>query len=388
MGVISGSKLIKHEGRTFEVCWNDEPNDPEWDDFLVSVPDGHHEQTSFWGQVRARYGWEIARYALKKNGSIVAGAQAQVRPIGRFGKLAYLTYGPCISSEEELVVAVCLAELKNFVSGLGVTFAVVGLPYNAGRLVQPLERSGFFRKPNRMHPHFIETTLVLDLTKQPEEILAGMRTSTRRNIRHALKKGITVVEGETKDIDTFRKLMLALCERRKITPNPPQADFFYHLWKYFNPKGWIKLFIALNGQEPVSAALAFSFGGWFRVWKVGWSGQYGSLKPNEAMWWEMIQYAQRTGHRHFDFVELDPNQIKTMLAAKGTESMSENVTSFKLGFGGEIRSLPGAYCYFPNPIVRMAMRGGFLKFIDSKLIQQLTQIYIKRSFRSNSHVSE
>jgi lipid II:glycine glycyltransferase (peptidoglycan interpeptide bridge formation enzyme) len=374
MGAISGSKLIKHEGRTFEVCWNDEPNDPAWDDFVVSVPDGHHEQTSLWGQVRARYGWEIARYTLKENGRIVAGAQAQVRTIGRFGKVAYLTYAPCIGSEEELVVEVCLKELKKFFSGLGVMLAVVGLPYHAHGLVQPLERSGFFRKPNRLHPHFMEATLVLDLSKQPEEILAEMRMSTRKHVRNALRKGITVVEGEVRDIDMFYELMLSLCERRKTTPSPSQADFFHHLWKNFSPKGWMKLFIARNGQEPVSATIAFPFGDWFRVWKIGWNGQYGNFRPNEALWWAMIQYARNNGYRYFDFVDIDPVQARAALNGKDPLPSSANTTFFKLGFGGEIKLLPAAYCYFLNPALRLVMQCGLGRFLDSGIAQRLSNV--------------
>jgi peptidoglycan pentaglycine glycine transferase (the first glycine) len=374
MGVISNRKLLIYGNRTFEVSWNDEPNDPVWDDFVVSAPDGHHEQTSLWGQVRAHYGWKIARFTLKEQGRIIAGAQAQLRPIGRFGHVAYITYGPCINTEEDLVVQICLTELKRFLRGLGVIYAAIGLSYNAHDLANKMQASGFLRKPHQFHPHFLETTLVIDLTKQPEEILTGMRSSTRRNIRYAMKKGITVVEGTTRDIGTFRELMLALCERRGITPNPAQADFFQQLWNIFKPRGWIKLFIAMYRQEPVSAAIAFPFKEWFRVWKVGWSGEYGHLKPNDAMWWEMIQYAQRTGHKYFDFVEIDPSQVRA--------GFSGNVTSFKLGFGGEIKVLPGAYCYFSNPLVRWVLRGWGGKFLDSKMVQGLTKIYSKRSFRS------
>jgi peptidoglycan pentaglycine glycine transferase (the first glycine) len=375
MAPINSRKLIKHRDRAFEVSWSDELNDPEWDDFVVSAPDGHHEQTSLWGQVRAHYGWKVARYTLKEQGRIIAGAQAQLRPIGRFGNIAYITYGPCLNTEEDLVVEICLTEFKRFLRGLGAIFTAVGLPYDAHGLINKMQAIGFLLKPHQLHPHFLEATLVIDLTKQPEEILAGMRSSTRRNIRHALRRGITVVEGDTPDIGTFREVMLALCKRRGITPNPAQADFFQRLWNIFKPRGWIKLFIAMYRQEPVSAAIAFPFKEWFRVWKVGWSGEYGNLKPNDAMWWEMIQYAQRSGHRYFDFVEIDPDQVRA--------GSSGDVTSFKLGFGGEIKVLPGAYCYFSNPLVRLALRGWGGKFLDSRMVQGLTKIYSKRSFRSD-----
>ena len=383
MGAITGTRNLKQEGRVFEVCWSDEPNDPVWDDFIVSTPHGHHEQTSLWGQVRARYGWSIARYILKENGSIVGGAQVQVRPVGRIGKGAYITYGPCAGTEDPLVNKICIAELKTFLKGLGVMMAIVGLPYDGHGLVGPLEKGGFIRKPTRFPPQFLETTLVIDLTQEPQEILAAMRASTRRNIRSAARKGITVVEGDARDIETFHVLMVALCERRNTAPNPPEMDFFHRLWENFNPRGWIKLFIAMNGQEPVSAAIAFPFGDWFRVWKIGWSGQHGIMKPNEALWWGMIQYARESGHRYFDFVELDPVQIKAMREGRMTEPLPGNVTSFKLGFGGEIKELPGAYLYFVNPILRTAVKLGLSRFLDSGAAWQLSLMCYKRTSNSS-----
>ena len=382
MGALSSTKLLRHEDRAFEVCWSDEPHDPAWDDFVVSVPDGHHEQTSLWGQVRARYGWSIARYTLRENGSIVGGAQVQVRPVGCIGKGAYITYGPCAGTEDLLVDKICIEELKRFLKGLGVMVAIAGLPYDGHGLVSHLKKSGFIRKPTRFPPHFLETTLVINLAKEPQDILASVRASTRKNIRSAARKGIAVVEGNASDLDTFRALMVALCQRRKIVPNPPQTDFFHRLWEKFNPRGWIKLFFAIYGQEPVSAAIAFTFGDWFRVWKVGWSGLHGNMKPNEALWWGMIQYARKSDHRYFDFVGLDPVEINAMRENRSTQPLPRNVTSFKLGFGGEIKELPGAYVYFVNPIIRTAAKLGVSSFLDSAAARQLSLMCYKRTANS------
>lgn len=373
-------RLIRHRGFEFESSMSDSAEDPAWDNFVLSLPDGHHEQTSLWGQIRVRYGWRIARCVLKEKGKIVAGCQAQVRSIGRFGKAAYITFGPCVGDGNEALTEACLEELKKFFGGIGVMFALVGLPYDGHGLIPTMERHGFFRKPARLHPRFLETTLVIDLTKKPEDIMAEMRPNTRSNIRRALKKGIKVIEGNAQDVDMFRQLMVSLCKRRGTAPNPPQPDFFHHLWNGFSRKGWIKLFKAMNGPETVSAALAIPFGDWFRVWKVGWSGQHGNLKPNEALEWAMIEHAQRTGHRYFDFVELDPIQARSILSGQGINSMPKSATSYKMGFGGEIKMLPGAYCYFPNPLVRTAMRLGLFKLLDSSLAVKFTELYDRRAY--------
>lgn len=376
---MTETNLLKHEGRVFELSWGDVQDDPEWDDFVSSSPYGHHEQTSLWGQVRACYGWHIARYMLQEDGRIVAGAQAMLRQANPLGRGAYITYGPVADARDPLTAAASVRALRMFLKRMGVRAAVVGLPYDGGHLIKDLEKESFFPKPTRLPPHFLEATLVIDLAKGPEQLLVEMRASTRRNIRHGMKKGVNVQEGGREDLDTFRGLMEALCERRGITPNPPQADFFHRLWDTFAPRGWVRLFLARYGEEPVCAALAFSFGDWFRVWKVGWSGSHGSLKPNEAMWWAMIQWARRTGHRFFDFVELDPVLARAIVAGTAVEPLPENVTSFKLGFGGEIRLLPGAYLYAANPLARLAMKGGLGRFLDSGMAQKLLDAYQRRA---------
>jgi len=378
MDRINQTRLLKRENRLFEFKWSKVPHDPEWDEFLVSVPDGHHEQTSLWGQVRACYGWQIARYTLKEQDRIVAGAQAIIKKFVLFGRFAYITYGPCIAmNNDRLLTELCLDELKNFFTELRVLGAVVGLPYSAHNLSQLLLDRGFIKKPPYFPPRFLEMTLVIDLDKSLDDIFSEMRPKKRRNIRLSLRKGITIVEGGEQDLETFHRLMLALCKRTNRTPNPSERDFFQQLWKMFSPKGWIKLFLAMYDQEPVSAAIAFSFRDWFRVWKIGWSGQHGNIKPNDAMWWELIQYARRTGHRYVDFVELDPQQINEMRERNLEKPLFENVTSYKMGFGGEVQELPGTYLYFPNPVIRLVMNRWLVRFMELPIAQHLAERRIR-----------
>ena len=367
MALSSFQRLLRPQGRTIEVSWSEEPLAPAWDEFVESLPTGHHEQTSLWGQVRARYGWEVGRVVLTENGQIVAGAQILLRPVGPFARWAYVTYGPCLLRPDPLVEGLVLTELCHLIKRLGAVFLILGLPYESCYSKSQLRLAGLERKPLRLPPHFLEATVVVNLAQPSEVILSQMRRNTRRNIRHAAENGVQVVLGDKRDIATFHRLMLALCERRKTSPNPPQEGFFQLLWSNFAPKGWVRVFLAMHRQEPVSAALAFTFGDWFRVWKVGWLGPRADLKPNEAMWWHMMQYAKQEGFRNFDLVSLDPIQARALLDGKAPHSVIDSVSYFKLGLGGDIKLLPGAYLYFPNPLIRMAMRFGLAKCLGSTL---------------------
>ena len=368
--------------RPLAIEFSDQSQDDAWDEFVESAPGGHHEQTSRWGQVRAQNGWEVCRILIREKGNIVAGIQMQIRSLRRFGKMAYITYGPCLRAHDPILENDLIAGLKQRARLMDVRFMVVGLPYDGHYLVPGLVAAGFQRKPVCLQPRFLEATAVIDLSQEPEQILSAMRRSTRRNIRHALKKGICVVEQNGEAVAEFHHLMLSLCKRRDTTPNPAQVEFFLELWKRFRPKGWIRLFFAMHGSEPVSAALAFTFGDWFRVWKVGWSGQHGNLKPNEALWWQMILSARKDGYRHFDFVEIDPEEARRMASGDTDGESVETVTSFKLGFGGESVFSPGAYYYVFNPVLRGLFQCGVGRWLDSPAMLKVAAPFLNRISRT------
>ena len=357
----------------FDVCWDDSSDNANWDGFVESCADGHHEQTSLWGKVRSQFGWQVIRLIVRDGTRIVAGVQLMTRSAGRLGKIGYVTYGPVFGEQDPELFTLVIRELQSQAKVIGHRCLVLGLPYEGHALPPVLKEAGFFPKPTHFPPSFLEATCVIDLTRSEEEILSRMRPNTRRNIRFSAKQGIRVIEGSAADLSTFRRLMVSLCERRHTTANPPQADFFPQLWQEFQPKGWIKLFLAMKGDEAVSAALAFPFGEYVRVWKVGWSGEFSQQKPNEALWWAAIQWAKKNSYRYLDFVEVDAAFARARSGGGSVEAGPMNVTSFKLGFGGEIKLLPGAYFYFPNLVVRTALRCGLMRVLSTPFFANLTK---------------
>ena len=381
------STVLHHQsangtGRPLAIEFQDQLQDDAWDEFVESLPDGHHEQTSRWGQVRAKNGWEVCRILVRENGRIVAGTQMQTRSLRRLGKMAYITYGPCLRSHDPILENAMVAGLKERARLMGVRFMVVGLPYDGHYLVPAFVAAGFRHKPMQFPPRFLEATAVINLAQDQEQMIAAMRRRTRRNVRESLKRGILVVEQNGDGILEFYKLMLALCQRRNTTPNPGRVGFFLELWERFRPKGWIRLFFAMHGSEPVSAAIAFTFGDWFRVWKVGWSGQHGNLKPNEALWWQMILSARKDGYRHFDFVEINPEEARRMASGDTDGESVETVTSFKLGFGGGSQFFPGAYFYVFNPVLRKLFRYGVGRWLDSPAMLKVAAPFLNRISRT------
>jgi lipid II:glycine glycyltransferase (peptidoglycan interpeptide bridge formation enzyme) len=347
------AKTISLAGRTFQIIWEGLPENRAWDNFVLAQPDANHEQTSLWGGVRASLGWTVMRVVMTERGAIIGGAQVQLQSVGRLGRWAYITFGPVVADDDPEAGQALLGEIKKFLRSERARCLLAQLPYNAQRFAERLLGDGFIRAPRALARSTMKATLLLDLAKSEEQLLAEMRASTRHQIRQGMKRGLTVELGGAADLDVFWELMCALCARRKTIPNPSSPEFFHQLWKQFSPRGWINLFVAKHEGKTIAAALAFPFGGWFRVWKIGWAGAHAELRPNQMLWWAMIRHARSRGFRHFDFVNINLGE-------------SGGPTEFKLGFGGEVKVLPGAYCYFPNPLVRTAMRTGVARLLDSQ----------------------
>jgi lipid II:glycine glycyltransferase (peptidoglycan interpeptide bridge formation enzyme) len=358
----------------------EEKENPLWDNFVSSIPGGYHEQTIPWAKVQAFAGWSSKRIILEKSGKIVAGAQILLQHSGIFGTIGYISYGPCIADGSLPLANELLYELKRFAKVEKVSYLVINPPYYGDYLIPFIHEAGFRPTTNELPPKgLITSTLLIDLTKSVDELLGEMHIKTRYNIRHASRMGIKIMEGTRPDIDSFFNLMLETCARRKSPPTHPDKRFFELLWDAFHDRGWIKLHFAEYNGEKVCAALSFSFGDVFRIWKFGWSGRYEKIHPSNALYWALIKFAKNNGYRYFDMVSVDTEIARELeknqeIPPKLQTRYFYGPTKFKMGFGGKVMHLPPAYCYFTNPLLRFFYNTLGRKMLHQKWLAHLINV--------------
>jgi len=339
--------------------WTYAKADPLWDDFVAGLPDGHYEQTTCWARVREVQGWQVIRLKFERNGNILAGVQILFRKIPWIGKVGYVPYGPCIPVGSDELAHELLGEVKKRVMKERWAYIVMNLPYFGHSLVPVLKKNRFLPAIKELPPKLIvPSTLLIDLTKSLEEILDGFKSKTRQNIRYAIREGLQLREGTREDIDTFFRLMLTTCERRKSDPLHPKIEDFYRFWDSFYEREWVRLFLIDYMQEPVCAAFGFSFGPILFMYQFGWSGQHGHMQPSKLLFWKTIEWAKNKGFRYYDFVSIDTEVSKAVEAGLPiNEELQKRAfygpTHLKLSFGGTIVHLPGAFAYYPNVLLRV-----------------------------------
>ena len=349
---------------------------PEWDAFVSAAPGGHHTQTSLWAQVKAPLGWQALRVVVRREGRIAGGAQILYRRVPfAAGSIGYLTKGPLLPAGDPALEDVVMRRVRDAARQKHIRFLIAQPPSDRLDLCERMPAWGF--RPSLMEfaptPY---TTMRIDLSKRTDELLAGMRSKTRYNIRLAQRRGITVREGNAQDHGVFYRTLQATSQRQNFPEYP--EEYWQRFDAVFQACGFTKIFLSEYEGEVVSSVLLVNFGDTVIYKKGGWLGSQKDLHPNEVLHWEAIQWAKRQGYRYYDFEGINPDAARAILQ-EGTlpKSFHGSLSWFKTGFGGELSFYPGAYDYLPDPLLRWGYANIFARIKGYPAVDRLVNRLIR-----------
>ncbi len=333
----------------YRVRVSDEIEDPDWDAFVARVPGGHYSQTSLWAQVKALLGWHVARIVVRHRGNIVGGVQILMRSTSPVGVIGYVAKGPVLASDHPTLAELVIKELQRVSKAYHIRYLALQPSNNGEALARQLPRWGFQKSLQSVTP---PATVLIDLTQDLDRILSKMKKRTRYNVRLSQRRGIIVREGTAPDLGTFYRLLMAVGKRRQDFTTYSQ-EYFSKMWQVFGAHGYLKLFLAEYHGEPVAAQLTIPFGDTVTHWRSGWSGHHGSCRPNEAVYWTVIQWAKSQGYHYCDLGGIHVEAARAIMDGEHLpDGLKQTVSRFKLGYGGEVVLYPESYSYIYNPFLR------------------------------------
>lgn len=343
-------------------------SEPEWDAFVAATEGGHHAQTSRWGEVQSRRGWDVTRLLTSDDGGRMSGGvQVLTRRVRGLGRVGYIDRGPLLADFDPRSSRAATEMLQGFARDNGVTLLVVQPPDNAHELHRVMRSAG-------LGPSHIKTSLAattrLDLTLGPDELMARMKSKTRYNIRLGKRSGITVRVGERADVRTFHEMLVQTADRQGFIANSRSylEDLFDTLGRE------CRIFIAEYEGRPIAGMLALTFGDTIVYKRGAWSGEEGKRRPNEVMHWEAISWGIDNGYRWYDFDGIEPSAASAVLDGDRIPGDAiQSVTRFKLGFGGDVLLLPETSTYLPNRIVRFAHDRVYSRVADVRIVKRLVK---------------
>ena len=170
-------------------------------------------------------------------------------------------------------------------------------------------------------------TLLLDLSKTENDLLAAMHEKTRYNIRLAERKGV-VVSFEN-DTAVFSNLLKQTTPRDEFSPHQ-NTHYKLLLQNLVSGACQAKLMVARYENKPLAAMIIICFGNTVTYLHGASSNEQRAVMAPHLLQWRAIQDAKRHGFGWYDFWGID-------------EQRWPGVTRFKLGFGGERESYPDAF---------------------------------------------
>ena len=315
-------------------------DDPGSWDSLVDQLGGKLLQSWRWGELKRRHGWQPARIAwLSPEGRPWAAAQILFRRAGPLS-IGYIPRGPLVdSTAPPPTIATAFRHALDHLAARHRAFCLLAEPEDQTGCSLLTAAGGWRPSPTVIQP---QRTIRVSVDADDETLLERMKPKTRYNIRLAERRGVRVRAGTCDDLGTFYALLRETSLRDGFGIHRP--EYFHDLFQVFGEDAG--LFLAEWDGEPAAAVLVIR-SGTEAVYLYGASTtRHQRHMASYLVQFAAMRWARERGCRVYDLwgipqhdeppQEIVGHQLNVRRGLWG-------IYRFKLGFGGEIYTYPGAY---------------------------------------------
>ena len=320
-----------------------------WNDFLFVQHPNTFLQSWEWKLVQEADGDHVQTLGFYTQEGLV-GVALLITVQAKRGIHYLCPHGPIVKNAEDMKEALRLLVARQ--SGgrahdSAICLRIAPLIVNTSGNRALYSELGFRPSPTHVHA---ELTWVLDIAKAEQEILAGMRKTTRHAIFKAQKEGVNIeISSDQHALERFWPLYEQTKNRHGFMPFT--KEFIISQTNIFNSSNNMFFAIAKYSGEDVAAAICFQFGKTVFYYH-GASKKVSSSPPAaQLLQWEAIREAKKRGATLYNFwgiaAEDEPNHPFA------------GITIFKKGFGGyaidymHAQDLPLSWKYWILWVVEM-----------------------------------
>ncbi|MFW5883860.1 MAG: lipid II:glycine glycyltransferase FemX [bacterium] len=346
----------------------------------------HFLQSDLWADQKERFGWSAVRVPLYGSAASVL-TLTRALPAGVV--LTYVPYAPAdgagettgIPGPEPEALARTLdalvprvADRVRRTTGRAPTIVRFDLPQESAGRVKPAESeplrppaAGLRAAPVAVQP---PDTVVVDLTRDEDEILGSMHKKNRYNVRLAERKGVAVrafdpaapeqAAAAREALRSWYEIYRETARRDGISIHA--AEYYEHLFELVrcgaDPR--LRLYLAEHeGDLLAGIIVVFHRRGATYLYGAS-SNRKRNLMPNYALQWRAMTDARAAGCTWYDLFGVPP--------ADDPQHPLHGLYRFKTGFGGALVRRLGAWDAIVQPVRGRAYR----------VAERLRDVYVHR----------
>lgn len=310
-----------------------------WENFLEECREKTFLQSWNWGEFQKMEGNKIWRFGIYNNQNL-AGVALVIKVRAKRGTFLFVPHGPVAKPESEIslyqLLNILLQELRKIAAKEKASFIRISPIWERNETNNKIFQGLKFREaPIHMHA---EETWELDVRPEEEEILMGMRKTTRYLIRQAAKnKNIHIVKSrKIEDIRKFMPVYLETARRHKFVVFPER--YLKNELSVFLPDDQIVIFLGKYKGEVVSVALFVFWQNMAFYHHSGSDSKFNKIPVSYLLQWEAIKEAKKRGCSVYNFWGIAPD-VKDEQDIKKSKHPWAGLSLFKMGFGGTRKEL-------------------------------------------------
>lgn len=290
-----------------------------WQEVIKKFPEANFLQSPAYGKMNEL----LSAKAIEEDFGEKGRALMIVRDAKR-GRYLEIPCGPLLDYKDKKTVKAAFEKIAEIAKKEKCVFVrvrpqLINTPEN----LQLLADLGLKKSPMHLAA---EHTVIIDLTKPEDELLANMRRQTRYEVRRAAKQGITVEKSQSEEIfKEFHKVQAETAKRQGFVP--PNLRTLMAEREAFGDN--IAIYVAKTDEgKPIAYGM---------IIKDGKEGDYYEAASTElnrkmpgayALLWQVMKDLKAEGYERFNLWGIAP--------AGQPNHRYAGVTTFKTGFGGEV----------------------------------------------------
>ena len=307
-----------------------------WPAVVKKFPEANFLQSPNYGRMHELIGDKVITETYGKDGA--EGYALMIIKDAKRGRYLEIPCGPLIDWQNQHLVSEVLQRVRQVARAERCVFVrmrpqLLANPQNAAIL----EKNGLKKAPMHLAA---EHTVIIDLTKTEDEILANMRRQTRYDIKRAAKLGIVVEKSNSEAIfRDFHAVQVETAKRQNFFP--PDLKTLLAEREAFLDNAEIYVSKTKEG-EPIAYGLIIRDGLEGDYYEAASTLLNHKLPGAYALLWQAIKDLKAAGYQRFNLWGIAPAGQPNHRYAK--------VTTFKTGFGGEIVEYVHAHDLIISPL--------------------------------------
>ena len=302
----------------------------QWNALILANPDGGNIfQSDEFAQQKTMGAW-TPRYLIADTLAITV----LEKSVPGLGTMWYIPKGPGVGTVPQL--GDLLRALERFAANHGV-FAVKIEPELEKTDDAVTATKAFGLLPVApIQPH--SSTVLIDLTPELDDIMAGLNQKSRHAIRRAERDGVTVkqVEATDKNCRIFYDMFAETAKAQGFIIRP--YDYQYKFWRRFADAGLGQLFFTYHDGKLIACGFAMVFGEKSLYKDAASTREKPVYGASHLMQWHIIQWARQQGPQLHDLGGAPPsNKILDK------DHPHYGIGRFKTSFNKHVTDYIGAY---------------------------------------------